>query len=241
MRLDKYLADCNLGTRSEVKKYITSKRVYVNNYLATTPKLQVQMDDIVTVDQKNITYEKFHYLMLNKPKGVLSATKDGKTKTVIDILSEDHRFNGLFPVGRLDKDTTGLVLLTDNGQLAHAMLHPKKHVKKKYTAHVWPMLEEQAIQQFQKGITLADGTICLPAQLKFINQAEGEQIIQIEIEEGKFHQIKRMVAACGSHVIQLHRDQIGTLQLDVTLKEGEYRFLLQTEIDQLLKGSNMYD
>ncbi|MGL4663302.1 MAG: pseudouridine synthase [Culicoidibacterales bacterium] len=242
MRLDKYLADCNIGTRSDVKKYIASKRVVVNGKVTTSPKVHVKEEDYITFDGKVVHYEQFHYLMLNKPEGVLSATKDGKTQTVIDLLDIADRWDGLFPVGRLDKDTTGLILLTDNGQLAHAMLHPKKHVQKKYTAKITPALLEGACEQFEQGIVLADGTKCLPAQLTLgeINE-EDEQIVYIQIEEGKFHQIKRMIAACGSHVVKLHRDQIGTLELDAELQEGMYRYLDENEITQLLKGSNMYD
>lgn len=242
MRLDKYLSDCNVGTRSDVKKYIGSKRVAVNGKVVTVPKFQVQSEDYVTFDSEHIQYEQFHYLMLNKPDGVLSATKDGKTETVIDLLDESDRWNGLFPVGRLDKDTTGLILLTDNGQLAHAMLHPKKHVKKHYTATITPPLTEEAVMLFAKGITLADETVCLPAKLVLKEtNSEDEQTVCIEIEEGKFHQIKRMVAACGSHVVKLHRDQIGTLTLDTKLSVGEYRYLHEEEISQLLEGSNIHD
>lgn len=243
MRLDKYLSDCNLGTRSDVKKMITAKRVTVNGVIVTSPKLHVQTEDVIKLDTEQIRYEEFHYLMMNKPAGVLSATKDGKTETVIDLLAENDRWNDLFPVGRLDKDTTGLIFLTDNGQLAHMMLHPKKHVKKQYTACISPPVSEGACAQFQAGVVLADGTRCLPATLTLgeIDEVEHTQMVEIQIEEGKFHQIKRMIAACGSHVEKLHRSQIGTLVLDPELQEGMYRYLSEDEITQLLKGSNMYD
>lgn len=241
MRLDKYLADCNIGSRADVKKLIASKRVRVNENVTTSPKVHVVKTDLVFVDDVHIQHEQYRYLMMNKPSGVLSATKDGKTQTVIDLLADDDRWDGLFPVGRLDKDTTGLILLTNNGVLAHAMLHPKKHVKKQYTAHISPPLTKRAIAQFESGITLEDGTKCLPAVLKLGDESEGVQTVYIEIEEGKFHQIKRMIAACGSHVEQLHRDQIGSLCLDEGLTLGQYRYLHEEEIAQLLKGSNIHD
>lgn len=243
MRLDKYLSACNIGTRSDVKKYIASKRVLVNGAIAKTPKVHVTDEDVVFFDGERVIYEAFHYLMMNKPQGVLSATKDGKTKTVIDLLDEKDRWDDLFPVGRLDKDTTGLIFLTDNGQLAHAMLHPKKHVKKQYSATISPPLKEDAVLKFKTGILLADGTQCLPAKLVLgeIVDEGNVQSVEIEIEEGKFHQIKRMIAACGSHVETLHRSRIGTLTLDAELQTGAYRYLNENEVTQLLKGSNMYD
>lgn len=238
MRLDKYLADCNLGTRTEVKKYIASKRVMVNNQVVQSPKVHVLESDVVMVDNEVIQYQAYQYLMMNKPSGVLSATKDGKTETVIDLLDEKDRFNDLFPVGRLDKDTTGFILLTNNGVLAHEMLHPKKHVSKQYTAVISPPLTNEACEYFESGITLADGTKCLPAKLVLGDtDLENGQTVQITIEEGKFHQIKRMIAACGSHVDALHRHQIGPLELDRNLEIGEYRYLTMSEIELLLKGS----
>lgn len=238
MRLDKYLADCNLGTRSEVKKYIASKRVMVNEQIVQSPKVHVSENDVVTVDNQVIHYQAYQYLMMNKPSGVLSATKDGKTQTVIDVLDEKDRYNNLFPVGRLDKDTTGFVLLTNNGGLAHDMLHPKKHVSKQYTAVISPPLTNEACEQFSKGILLEDGTKCLPAKLMLGNtDLKNAQTVSITIEEGKFHQIKRMIAACGSHVEALHRHKIGPLELDANLNEGEYRYLTISEIELLLKGS----
>lgn len=239
MRIDKYLSDSNFGTRSEVKKLLSAKRVTVNGAVVKSPKIHVQIDDVICVDQQQVMYQMYQYIMMNKPGGVLSATKDGKTKTVIDILAAEDRFSGLFPVGRLDKDTTGFILLTNDGELAHAMLHPKKHVTKRYTAKLETPLDEAACHMFERGIILADGTVCLPAKLILGEVTSGVQTVSIVIEEGKFHQIKRMIAACGSHVLELHRDEIGPLQLDPILSVGEYRFLTQKEIQILLEGSHL--
>lgn len=236
MRLDKYLADCGVATRSQVKVILKQKRVTVNGIIQTNGKLQVnEQTDVIVYDGKPLTHETFVYYLMNKPKGVISATEDARHATVLDLLDDEARRRGVFPVGRLDIDTHGLLLLTDNGALAHAMLSPKKHVEKTYRAHVDGVMTEQDQRAFQEGITLDDGFRCLPGHLviESVDDAHRTCVVTITIQEGKFHQVKRMVQACGKKVMDLQRVTMGPLQLDTTLERGAYRALREDELQLL--------
>lgn len=170
MRIDKYLANMNVGSRKEVHSLIKKKVVMVNGELVTTPKQQVKEDDLVVVDGNEIAYQQYHYFLLNKPKGVISATEDRSQQTVISLLKTKDRYQGIAPVGRLDKDTTGLLLLTNDGALAHELLAPNKHVTKVYRAKISGVASEETIKTFASGITLGDGTKLKPAKLEILAQ-----------------------------------------------------------------------
>ena len=235
MRLDKYLADCGLASRREVKEILKNKRVTINGQLETSPKRQVNpQTDQIGLDGQNLVYEAFVYYMLNKPAGVLSATEDAKGRTVLDLLDETARHKSVFPVGRLDKDTEGLLLLTNNGPLAHALLSPKKHVTKVYWAQVAGVMDEGDVVHFAQGISFKEFT-SQPAKLEIIdqNRETNQSTVLISIAEGKFHQVKRMVHACGKEVLELKRLSMGPLKLDPELSPGTFRRLTQAEIASL--------
>ncbi|KXT76611.1 pseudouridine synthase [Streptococcus sp. DD12] len=235
MRLDKYLADCGLASRRDVKEILKKKRVMVNGQIETSPKTQVdaQKDQIV-LDGQRLVHETFVYYLLNKPVGVLSATEDAKGATVLDLLDETAHLKAVFPVGRLDKDTEGLLLLTNNGPLAHALLSPKKHVTKTYLAQVAGVMDEADVERFSQGIRFKDFT-SQPAQLDIIQQdeASNQSVVLVRLAEGKFHQVKRMVHACGKEVTSLKRLSMGPLQLDENLAPGEFRRLTEAEMHAL--------
>ena len=235
MRLDKFLAENGLGSRAQVKQLLKKGLVLVNGRAEKLPKTQIDeaADDIVVSGQR-LTYEKFVYYLLNKPQGVISATEDDRHQTVLDLLDETARQKEVFPVGRLDIDTHGLLLLTNNGKLAHAMLSPKKHVEKIYRAQVAGLMEQADVERFAAGIELKDFT-CQPAQLKILelDEAKETSLVEITLAEGKFHQVKRMVAACGKEVTDLQRLTMGPLQLDPALALGEWRRLTIDELERL--------
>ena len=231
MRLDKFLAECNQGTRSEVKVLLKSKRVTVNGVTENSGKKQIdEFSDVVCLDEKRLAYQSLAYYMLNKPKDVITATEDAVQKTVLDLIDKKDRIKGLFPVGRLDKDTTGLLILTNDGSLAHNLLAPKKHVEKVY---------EAKIEGIVKPIKLKNGEVTKPARLvvKEADEDSGMSEIEIAIAEGKYHQIKRMFASTGMHVLELKRVKMGSLELDDRLAPGKYRALTQMELEKL-KSSN---
>ncbi|MGT2799811.1 pseudouridine synthase [Streptococcus marmotae] len=235
MRLDKFLVECGLGSRTEVKKILKSGKVMVNETIEKSAKAQIdEKEDIITYQGQVLTYEKFVYYLLNKPKGVISATEDAKHKTVLDLLDDTARQKEVFPVGRLDIDTHGLLLLTNNGALAHELLSPKKHVEKLYQAEVAGIMTAEDRNRFAQGIELKDFT-CQPADLEIIETDENEEtsLVHIRIAEGKFHQVKRMVAACGKEVTDLQRLSMGPLTLDDELALGAYRRLTADELEAL--------
>ena len=235
MRLDKFLVENGLGSRSQVKEVLKKGLVLVNGRAEKSPKTQInETADEVVVSGQKLTYEKFVYYLLNKPKGYISATEDERHKTVLDLLDETARQKEVFPVGRLDIDTHGLLLLTNNGKLAHAMLSPKKHVEKIYRAKVAGLMNQSDVERFARGIELKDFT-CHPAQLKIVELDEEKEIslVEITLAEGKFHQVKRMVAACGKEVTDLQRLSMGPLQLDPELALGEWRRLTEEELKSL--------
>ncbi|MEX2414567.1 MAG: pseudouridine synthase [Paenibacillaceae bacterium] len=237
-RLDKVLAHMGIGTRSELKKIVKQGRIQVNGHIVKDAGLQITPEvDHIEVDGERIPYKEFIYLMLNKPQGVISATEDGRDRTVLDLLDDSLRVFDLFPVGRLDKDTEGLLLLTNDGQLAHNLLSPRKHVPKTYLAHIEGVVGESDQICFSKGVELDDGYVTLPAQLLIKQVVEGSlppiSSIELTIHEGKFHQVKRMFQAVGKQVVYLKRIQMGTLILDPLLALGEYRELSEEELKEL--------
>lgn len=231
MRLDKLLAHTGYGTRKEVKQIITNGWVDINGQ--TVKKVGFQVDiknDVVTVDGQVVQYQKYHYYIMNKPEGIISATEDHYHETVIDWLGPDYAHLDLFPVGRLDIDTTGLLLLTNNGQLAHQLLSPKREVPKRYFAVVNGIVEEKDIDKFAKGLDLGD-FVTQPSQLTILNvdEAKNQTRIEVVIHEGKFHQVKRMCEKINCEVIQLQRLSIGPLILPDDLPIGEFRPLNEDE------------
>lgn len=224
MRIDKYLANMNVGSRKEVHQLIKKGIVAVNGTTVKTPKQQVKESDQVTVNGDAVAYQKYHYFLLNKPKSVLSATEDRSQPTVISILAPQDRYQGIVPVGRLDKDTTGLLLLTNDGQLNHELLAPGKHVDKVYRAEIAGVANDTTVKTFASGMTLGDGTKLQPAELKILSQDEehDRSTTEIKIREGKYHQIKRMFGAVGMKVVELERISMGKLTLPANLKRGEY-------------------
>ncbi|EMT45210.1 pseudouridine synthase [Anoxybacillus flavithermus] len=237
LRIDKLLANMGYGTRKEVKKLLKAGVVKVDGMTVKDAKTHVDpKEQVVTVWGEEVEYKPFIYLMMNKPKGVISATEDAVEETVVDLLEEEDRIFDPFPVGRLDKDTEGLLLLTNDGQLAHQLLSPKKHVPKTYEAIIDGEVTEEDVAAFQRGVVLDDGYETKPAKLVIVRSGLRSDV-QITITEGKFHQIKRMFQAVGKRVVYLKRVQMGPLPLDETLEPGEYRELTDEEI-ALLKGEN---
>ena len=236
MRLDKFLVENGLGSRSQVKDVLKKGLVLVNGRAEKSPKTQInETADEVVVSGQKLTYEKFVYYLLNKPKGYISATEDERHKTVLDLLDDLARTKEVFPVGRLDIDTHGLLLLTNDGQLAHALLSPKRHVDKTYLAQVEGIMSQEDVDTFAKGISLKDFT-CQPAKLELVSvdSVKNQSLVRVTIAEGKFHQVKRMVAYCGKEVVDLQRLTMGTLVLDENLERGEWRRLTKEELENLL-------
>ncbi|MBE5936254.1 MAG: rRNA pseudouridine synthase [Lachnospiraceae bacterium] len=238
LRLDKYLADMGVGTRSEVKVIIKKKRVSVNGQIALKDNVKIDIDnDDVLVDGKKIAYVEYEYFMLNKPAGVVSATTDDINKTVVDLIEDKTK--DIFPVGRLDKDTEGLLLLTNDGELAHNLLSPRKHIDKKYYAIINGLVDIEHIEQFKKGLNINDEYTTKEAILEIIStdENEGKSEIYVTIVEGKYHQVKRMFKAICMEVTYLKRVSMGEICLDETLSLGEYRRLTEKEIS-ILKNYN---
>ena len=232
IRLDKYLADMSIGSRTEVKKLIRQGKVAVDGLIVKNPDVKIDIDtQSVTCNGIAVTYETYEYYMLNKPAGVISATSDSKEKTVLDLIDSKRR-KDLFPVGRLDKDTEGLLLITNDGELAHRLLSPKKHVDKLYYARVEGIVDTEDIDAFAKGLDIGEDEYTKPAKLVVL-KSDAISEIELTIQEGKFHQVKRMFEAVGKKVIYLKRLEMGTLKLDEDLGLGEYRPLTQKEIEKL--------
>ena len=228
MRLDKYAAYA-AKSRKEIKKLITGGKVSVNGKIIKDAGFNVKEEDNVLVDGIPFKYREFIYLLMNKPAGVVSATYDPRQKTVIDLISEEDKRFEPFPVGRLDIDTMGMLILTNDGKMAHALLSPSKKVPKKYVAEVDGDITDEDIKEFENGILLDDGYKTLPAVLNPI----GKRIGEVTISEGKFHQVKRMFAHCKKHVLNLRRVEFASLKMDESLKEGEYRHLTEEEMSVL--------
>lgn len=234
MRLDRFLKEQGIATRSELKEYIRKGRVKVDGQVCTDPGRHVDPEaNQVSFDDMPVRHNRYVYLMMNKPSGILTATTDRHARTVLNLLPDKFRRMGVFPVGRLDKDTEGLLLITNNGPLAHNLLSPRKHVPKLYEARLDRYPGESAVDAFRKGVVINSEFTALPAELRFVSM--DPVIAQVEIYEGKFHQVKRMFEAVGAEVVYLKRLKMGDLALDEDLMPGEYREL--TESEKMLIGA----
>lgn len=236
MRIDKFLSVTGTATRTEAKKAIRAKAVTVNGTAVASADIHIDpLKDEITFFGQKIIYREHTYIMINKPDGVVSATEDGRDKTVIDLLPPNIQSDKLFPCGRLDKNTLGLMLITDNGDLAHELLSPRSHVSKSYRFKTADPISSEDAKRFESGVTLADGYVTMPAQIDlFENGDEGI----ITLKEGKYHQIKRMMGALNNKIIYLERITFGPLVLDESLKRGEWRFLTDEEIEKLKQHKN---
>ena len=240
MRLDKFLGLQNIGTRKQIKEYVKNGRCAVNGVVVSKTDIHVDENkDEIFFDGALLSYSKYHYYMLYKPQGVVSATTDGRNETVVDLLSEEN-VKDLSPAGRLDIDTEGLVLLTDDGGLIHRLLSPKKHVDKVYEVHLASELSSKDVEKLQEGVDIGDkkenGEIdyTLPARVEILDKdQEGRPVVHLIIHEGRFHQVKRMMEAVGNEVLFLKRLSIGPLVLDEELSPGEYRKLSEDELKAL--------
>lgn len=243
MRLDKYLADMGCGTRSELRRKIHKGAAAVNGTVVKDPGYALKGDEEVTWNGKPVAYEELVYYMLHKPAGVISASEDKNARTVLDLIEERKR-RDLFPVGRLDKDTEGLLLITNDGETAHRLLAPGKHVDKVYEAEIDGVVTEDDVRKFAEGLPVDEAFTAMPAKLEILPRNNGEKenaenhsYIRITLHEGKFHQIKRMFHAVGKEVVYLKRISMGPLTLDPSLAPGEYRKLTETEIKEIRNGS----
>ena len=242
IRLDKYLADMGKGTRTELKEMIRKGRITVNGMIIKKPETKIKKgEDTICLDNAPVEYVELEYYLLNKPQGVISATEDRRRETVVDLIDEKSR-KDLFPVGRLDIDTEGLLLITNDGALAHRLLAPGHHVDKVYEARCEGLVPDEAVQRFREGITLADGLSCMPAELEILERrtedrktgTAAESLVRLTLHEGKFHQVKRMTASRGAPVLYLKRLSMGPLRLDPALECGKWRYLTKEEEDALL-------
>lgn len=232
-RIDKILSNLGYGSRSELKKTCKNGLVKVNGKTINNPGVQVDVEnDEIIFDGQKVVYKEFIYLMLNKPDGYISATFDKKDPIVLDLIDKEDLIFEPFPVGRLDKDTEGLLVLTNDGQLAHRVLSPKKHVPKTYYAKVEGVVTEEDVKAFLEGVTLDDGYETMPAELVILKSDEISEI-ELTIHEGKFHQVKRMFESVDKKVIYLKRLSMGKLKLDETLALGEYRELTDEEVKMI--------
>lgn len=230
MRLDKLLGQAGHGSRNQVKKLIRSKQVTIDGQVATKDNLNVDPNlQTITVSGQLLDYAPEVYYLMNKPAGVVSARKDKEHQTVIDLIAVPDQRQGLYPVGRLDRDTEGLVLITNNGPLGFAMLHPRYHVAKTYQVTVNGPLDQDAPAFFEQGVTFLDGTVCKPAQLEVLSSSPDQSRALITITEGKFHQVKKMFLAYGVKVTQLKRIRFGPFKLEDSLAPGAYRQLTKEE------------
>jgi len=232
-RLDKIIASTGKWSRKDVKLLVKQGRVLVDGIpVGSGDEKYDPAQAVITVDGEDIGYRRFTWLMMNKPAGYLSATEDGKGETVLDLLPQELQRQNLFPVGRLDKDTEGLLLLTNDGVLAHKLLSPKYHVDKVYYTKVSGRLEEEDCRAFREGIVLGGGLHCMPAELEILSVGEISEA-HVTLREGKFHQVKRMLASRGKPVQYLRRIKMGKMTLDPALQLGKYRFLSEKEIEEL--------
>ncbi|PRR80706.1 pseudouridine synthase [Clostridium vincentii] len=230
-RLDKILSNLGYGSRKELKGIIKKGNVKIDGVIVKdNGKIVDAEKSIIKINGEQIFYREFIYLIMNKPDGVISATRDSREETVIDLLHPDHQAFDPFPVGRLDKDTVGLLLLTNDGELNHKLIAPKWHVDKVYFARIDKKIPDSAVEDFEKGITIDDGYLCKPAKLEIMSATEDGSEIKLTIQEGKFHQVKRMFEAIDTQVTYLQRIEFGGLTLDSELEEGEYRELTDEEL-----------
>lgn len=236
MRIDKFISEQAGISRSDAKNMIRKSMVLVNGTTVKSADTQIHPEnDIIIVNGKKLMYRQFMYIMLNKPAGVVCATRDGLSETVLELLPEEFRRKGLFPAGRLDKDTEGFVFITDDGALAHKMLSPKKHVEKEYIVTLASPAKEKYISIFASGMIIDGDEKCLPAKLTL---TETPDIVRLVLHEGKYHQVKRMMEAVGNKVTHLQRVRMGGIELDKSLASGECREITAQELDTLFDISN---
>lgn len=230
LRIDKILSNLGYGSRAEIKVYCKKGLIKINDKVISNPGTQVDTDiDKIEFNNEVVKYREFVYIMMNKPDGYLSATFDKRDPIVLDLIDPSYLTFEPFPVGRLDKDTEGLLVLTNDGKLAHRVLSPKKHVPKTYYAKIEGIVTQEDVQAFEKGVTLDDGYETMPSQLKILKSDDLSEI-ELTIHEGKFHQVKRMFESVGKKVVYLKRLSMGKLTLDETLNLGEYRELTDEEV-----------
>ena len=233
-RIDKILSNLGHGTRKEVKKLLKKGKIEVDGIIASDSAMKVDTDmAVIKVSGEEITYRKYIYLVMNKPAGVVSATVDNYDETVIDLIDEEYHAFKPFPIGRLDKDTVGLLLITNDGELNHKLIAPKNHVDKVYYAEINKCIEAQDVATFKIGAVLDDGYKCMPAILEVLNADENGSEVMVTIQEGKFHQVKRMFESVDKKVVFLRRISFGPLKLDENLPEGQYRELSEEELNSL--------
>ncbi len=228
IRIDKYLCDMSIGSRSEIKEYIRKKLITVDGVVVTDPGMKISEDSAVTFKGEPLQYKQFRYYMINKPQGVVSATKDNIDTTVMDLLKGVNT-RDMFPVGRLDKDTEGLLIITNDGELSHRLLSPRSHVDKCYLVQLMHSITADDIKSLSKGVDIGDDTLTLPAKVEAI----AADRIYLTITEGRYHQVKRMLEAVGNKVVFLKRVSFGPLELDSDLAPGQYRELDDNEIIML--------
>lgn len=233
-RIDKVIASQSLLSRKEVHRLIWTGKVFADGKQVNKIDLKIDPEKTqLTVDGRELKYKKYVYIMLNKPKGCVSASTDSEQKTVIDLIPDELRRVGLAPVGRLDKDTTGLLIITDDGDFSHRVTSPRKKIFKKYIAMLDVSPSEEELDVLRNGVVIDGGEECLPCRANLVN--DEDHVMEISICEGKYHQVKRMAAAIGKKVLALKRVSIDSLRLDEALEEGECRELTQEEIDIFLK------
>ncbi len=231
LRLDKIISDMGFASRRDVKSLVKNGRVLVDGIVAASYDAKYDTDSVhIIVDGETLEYRQFRYIMMNKPDGLICATEDARERTVIELLDERTKRQDLFTVGRLDKDTEGLLLLTNDGEYAHKIISPKSDISKRYYAKVKGELTNEDIPKVRRGLVLGDGTQCLPAELEIITTTDESECV-ITVSEGKYHQVKRMLASLGKPVIYLKRLSIGSLALDEALKAGEWRELTEREVE----------
>ncbi len=236
MRIDKFVSEQAGISRSDAKSMIKRSQILINGSPVRSADTKIDPDrDIVTVNGRKLVYRQFLYIMLNKPDGVVCATRDGLSSTVLELLPEEFRRKGLFPAGRLDKDTEGFVFITDDGALAHRMLSPKKHIEKEYIVTLEKAAEMRYIDIFASGMTIDGDEKCLPAKLIFTDEPH---IVRLILHEGKYHQVKRMMEAVGNRVTHLKRVRMGGIELDTSLAAGECREITAEEMSRLFKNED---
>ena len=233
-RLDKVVSSVCEISRKDARSIIKRGEVAVDGAVVNDIAVRIDTDKVkITVGSEDKTYKQFVYIMLNKPKGILSASNDKSRKTVVDLVKADFDRPGLFPAGRLDKDTTGLLIITDDGDFGHKVISPKSFIEKEYIATVDKPITDEDIKTLGQGVTLADGTVCRPAKVQVVSN--DRMTISIVITEGKYHEIKRMLGVVGAGVLELHRKRIGGLTLDLSLPSGSYKELLPSDLCNLWK------
>ncbi len=236
IRLDKYISDAEGISRQDTKKLLSKGVVMVDNAVVKKGDVKVNEKNVIVINGKKLEYKKFVYIMLNKPKGIVSATDDKNDVTVVDLVKNDYPKRNLFPAGRLDKTSTGFVLITDDGEFAHDILAPKKHVSKEYIVTLDKEINEEIIQSFNSGVTLADGTLLKSATLI---STKDKYIVKVILRQGVYHQIKRMFGVFDIGVNELHRTKIGGLELDESLKAGNFKELSQEEVMKIYSDINI--